>query len=204
MKATEGNSGTFEQAPAGTHIARCYKLVDLGTQDREFQGEVKRTRQVLIGWELPGELMKTGEYAGQPFSVSKFYTLSLHEKATLRAHLKNWRGREFTPAELEGFDLKNVLGHGCLLSVVMNDKGRAVVGGVMALPKGSTVPPAVNPTVYMSLDKDEFNQDVFDSFSEKMKAMITGSDEYIALTAKPKPPATAPAASSIDPEDIPF
>ena len=203
MKASDSGGGTFEQAPEGTHMARCYKLIDLGTQLREFQGEAKKSRQIIIGWELPGELMTTGEYAGQPFTTSKFYTLSLHEKATLRAHLKNWRGKDFTTEELAGFDVKNLLGKACMVSIVTSDKGRAQVGGVMALPKGMTVPDAVNPPVYFSLDPDEFDQNVFDSFSDKMKALITPSDEYKARSSKPKATASAAAVQDFA-DDVPF
>jgi hypothetical protein len=56
--------------------------------------------------------------AGKPFTVSKFYTASLGEKANLRADLKNWRGRDFTDEELAGFEAKNILGKPCMLSVV--------------------------------------------------------------------------------------
>lgn len=203
MKASDSGGGSFEQAPEGTHMARCYKLIDLGTQLREFQGESKKSRQVIIGWELPGELMTSGEYEGQPFTTSKFYTLSLHEKATLRAHLKSWRGRDFTPEELAGFDVKNLLGKPCMASIVTSDKGRSQVGGVMALPKGMVVPDAVNPPVYFSLDPEEFDQSVFDSFSDKMKALITPSDEYKARS-KPKATAAADVGPDSLSDDIPF
>ena len=205
MKATD-SGGSFEQAPTGTHIARCYKIIDLGTQLREFQGDAKKSRQFIMGWELPGELMTSGEYAGQPFTVSKFYTLSLHEKSNLRAHLKSWRGRDFTPEELQGFEVKNVLGKPCLVSVVMSEKGRAVVGGVMALPKGTQVPPAVNPSVYFSLDPEEFDKNVFDEFSDKMKALITPSDEYQSLIGNGPKPKAEPAHIGPDfvDDEIPF
>ena len=39
--------------------------------------------------------------SGEPFLVWKRYTLSLGDKATLRAHLEAWRGRKFTADELE-------------------------------------------------------------------------------------------------------
>lgn len=200
IASDNGGGGSFEQAPEGTHLARCYKLIDLGTQVREFPGsEPKKNRQIIIGWELPGELMTTGEFAGQPFTASKFYTLSLHEKATLRGHLKNWRGRDFTTEELAGFELKNLLGKPCMLSIVLNEKGRAQVGSVLAVMKGVAVPEAVNPTVYFSLDPKEFDQSVFDSFSDKMKALITPSDEYKARSAKMEAPADVEHA-----DDIPF
>lgn len=182
MIAKDSGGGSFEQAPTGTHVARCYKLIDLGTTLQEFQGEAKKRHQVIIGWELPNELMQTGEFSGQPFTASKFYTLSLHEKASLRHDLKNWRGKDFTDGELKGFDLKNVLGATCLLSVTTNDKGRAEVSGVMALPKGSVVPDAVNPTTYFSFG--EFDQATFDGFSEKMQALISKADEYKALNGE--------------------
>lgn len=182
MIVKDSGGGSFEQAPVGTHTGRCYKLIDLGTTLQEFAGEAKKRHQVIIGWELPNELMTTGEFAGQPFTVSKFYTLSLHEKATLRGDLKNWRGRDFTEAELAGFDLKTILGATCMLSVTHNDKGRSDVGAVMALPKGITVPEAVNPTSYFSFS--EFDQNVFDAFSEKMQALLAKSDEYKAITGK--------------------
>lgn len=201
MIAKDSGGGSFEQAPVGTHVARCHKLIDIGTTEQEFNGEAKKRHQVIIGWELPNELMTSGEFEGQPFTASAFYTLSLHEKANLRHILKNWRGRDFTEAELKGFDLKNVLGAPCMLSITQNEKGRAEVGGVMALPKGTNVPEAVNPPTYFSLDT--FDQAVFDSFSDKMQALIAKSDEYKALKGGAPKPAPAPAGDFAD-DDIPF
>ena len=108
----KGNSGSveFEQPPAGTHIARCVRLIDIGSQVNPFR-EGSMRRQVVVAWELPEELMTEGENKGHPFMCSKFYTMSLHEKASLRQDLVNWRGRDFTEAELEGFDLRTILGH---------------------------------------------------------------------------------------------
>lgn len=199
MIAKDSGGGSFEQAPVGTHVARCIKLIDIGTTLQEFQGEAKKRHQIIIGWELPNELMETGEYAGQPFTVSDFYTLSLHEKANLRQALKNWRGRDFTESELEGFDVKNILGAPCMLSVTHNDKGRSEVGGVMALPKGTTVPDAINPLVYFSLDK--FDPSVFDGFSEKMQALIAKSDEF---KARDNGGSKAVSADDFADDDIPF
>lgn len=176
---------TYEQAPPGTHIARCVKLLDLGTQQSDYQGVVSHKRQVLISWELPNELLSEGEYAGQPFVVSRFYTASLNEKANLRADLASWRGREFTKEELAGFEAKSILDKTCMLSLILNDKGRAKVSGVMALPKGTTVPPAFNPIIYFSLEPDEFNQAVFDSLSEGIRKIIALSPEWKRLKDRP-------------------
>ena len=100
------------------------RIIDLGTQKGDYQGQVTRKRQNLITWELPNSKMETGEFEGQPFLISKFYTASLGEKANLRRDLVNWRGREFSPEELAGFDHKNILGKCCMLSITANDKGK--------------------------------------------------------------------------------
>jgi hypothetical protein len=176
-----GNGGTFEQAPIGTHVARCVKLIDIGTHRGEYQGQVTFKRQIIVGWELPNELLQRGEYAGQPFLLSKFYTASLNEKSTLRQHLKSWRGRDFTDQELQAFDLKNILGAPCMVSVLHKEKdGKAAIGGVMALPKGMQVPEQINPSVYFSLDS--FDAQVFEGLSDGMKKLIAVSPEYQQAT----------------------
>jgi hypothetical protein len=179
MKWQDSGGGDFEQPPVGTHVARCIKIIDIGTQKGEYQGKATSKRQCIIGWELPTELMSEGDFAGKPFTVSKFYTASLGEKANLRKDLQNWRGRDFTEAELQGFDSKNILDKCCLVGLTPNDNGKIRVTAVMALPKGTVAPARVNPIVYFSLD--EFDQAVFDSLSDGYKKLITVSPEYQAI-----------------------
>lgn len=205
MKWTDTGSGDFEQPPIGTHVARCVKMIDIGTQRGEYQGKATMKRQVIIGFELPNELMTEGDYAGKPFVVSRFYTASLSEKANLRKDLANWRGRDFTQEELLGFDSKNILDKACMLSLTQNDKGKTRITGVMALPKGTQVPARVNNVVYLSLEPGEFDQAVFDALSEGYKKLIKVSPEYSELT-QPKVSGTAaknPAFADME-DDIPF
>lgn len=176
MKWQDNGGGEFEQPPVGTHVAVCVKMIDIGTQRGEYQGKATIKRQCIIGWELPNELMTEGERAGTPFTASKFYTASLGEKANLRKDLRNWRGRDFTEAELAGFEARNILGKACMLALTADEKGKVRVTAVMALPKGTKVPAQVNPTVYFSLD--EFDQATFDSLSDGYKRLITASPEY--------------------------
>ena len=181
---TEGSSKNFEQPTPGTKIARCVKVIDIGTQESEWEGIASYKRQNIIAWELPNDLLKDGEYAGQPFLVSKFYTASLGEKANLRKDLVNWRGRDFTKEELKGFDPKNVLGKSCMLSVTLNEKGKAKVTGVIALPKGMEVPSQFNPSVYFMLDEKNFDQAGFDVLSDGYKKMIMNSSEWVRMQKK--------------------
>lgn len=202
MQWKDSGGGDFEQPPVGTHIAVCVKIIDIGTQKGEYQGKATMKRQCIVGWELPNELMTEGEFAGKPFVVSKFYTASLGEKANLRKDLANWRGRDFTEQELAGFDSKNILGKPCMISLTQNDKGKTRVTGVMAIPKGTQVPPQVSKTVYFSLD--EFDQAVFDGLSDGYKKFISASPEYQAIK-NPGQQQTKSGGTFADmDDDIPF
>jgi hypothetical protein len=201
MKLTDSGSGNYEQPPTGTHVARCVRMIDLGTQKGEYQGRATSKRQIILAWELPLELMSEGDAAGKPFLVSKFYTASLNEKATLRHDLANWRGRDFTPEELSGFDSKNLIGKTCMLSITLNDKGKAKVTGVMALPKGTEVPAQCNKSLYFSMEPGEYSAEIYEGLSEGIKKMIYLSPEF---TAAQKRPGIADMPSDNIDDDIPF
>ena len=173
-----GGGGTFTPAPAGTHVARCIKLTDLGTQTSEYQGQVNIRNQVLVSWELPN---KTLEVDGieKPFIVSKFYTNSLNEKATLRHDLESWRSKSFTNEELAKFDLMNILKKPCMLSIIPKDGGGTKVATVSAMPDGIQCPPQFNQEETFWLD--EFSQEVFDNLSEGIQNIIKKSPEYRGL-----------------------
>src|ERR1700684_2934792 len=114
-KASGGND--CKPAPAGTHAAVCCDVVDLGMLEVSFGGKTKTQHKVNLVWQIEED-----RDDGKPFTVRKRYTLSLHEKASLRKDLESWRGRAFTPAELEGFDLEVLIGIGCMLNVIHTPK----------------------------------------------------------------------------------
>lgn len=207
MKFKDNGGGDFAQAPIGTHVARCVQVVDIGTQTGEYNGQPNQRRQCVIGFELPTELMPDGNFAGQPFKVSKFYTASLSEKANLRRDLESWRGKPFTAEELHGFDAANLIGKPCLVTVVANDKGKSVIKAVTGLPKGTVVPAQVNASVFFSLDK--FDPVVYEGLSKGFKKLIEESPEYTQMFNASSPKAsTAPvkggnALADMD-DDIPF
>lgn len=152
----KAGGGDFPKAPVGTHVARCYQVVDIGDQKSTFQGVEKYKPKVLLSWELLGDDRMED---GKPYSISSRYTLSLSDKGQLGPMLESWRGKPFTKDERDGFDIKNVLGHYCMISVIHNtegDKTYANVASVMALPKGMPKPTAVNPNLYFNLDTDDF------------------------------------------------
>ena len=47
--------GDFKPVPAGLHLARCYRIIDLGTQRSEYDGQENHQRKIMLGWELHGK-----------------------------------------------------------------------------------------------------------------------------------------------------
>lgn len=210
-KPPEG--GNFTPPPEGTMLAVCYRILDLGTQQVEWNGSVKHQHKILLSWELPNEPIPDGEKAGEPFTVHQRYTFSTHEKATFRKHLEAWRGKKFQESDFGegGFDIKNVLGKACFLTIVHNVKGDntyANIGSVAALPRGTPAPETThNPITFLWLEKEFFDQDVFNNLSEGLQDAIRRSPEYQELSrpTNNEPIADAPDAGGADLDDeIPF
>jgi hypothetical protein len=119
----------------------------------------------------------------KPYAVSSYYTLSLSNGATLRLMLEQWRNKAFTVDELAGFDVKNLLGQFCMVSVA-NDKGVdgkeycnvKAVSPVPAAIKKAGLPDGYNQTVLFSLD--DFDRKIYDSLSQKTRDRIASSPEY--------------------------
>lgn len=108
----------FEKIPAGIHHAVCANVFDIGRQPG-FQGG-PAYRKVVVLWEIDARHTWDGELKGKRFQVTKIYTQSIGEKATLRIDLTSWRGRAFTPDELKGFELENIIWKPCQLNLVEN------------------------------------------------------------------------------------
>ena len=196
MYIEKSAGGNFQLTPAGNHVAICYRFIDLGTQLVEWKGTQKTQRKVLISWELPNELMTEGEAAGRPFSIGKKYTWSMHEKATLRHDLESWRNRSFVDDDFAGpnrFNVKNIIGKPCMLSVVHESKDGntyANINSIASMPKGITAPAHINPPVYFSLMPEFFDNATLDGLSDKLKEIIKGSPEYKEIVDGVKPKAT--------------
>lgn len=204
MKVKGNDGGDFQRPDPGTYLARCIKVIDLGTQTSEYQGRPNSRRQVVLVWELPAELIETGDYAGQPFTVSKFYTASLNEKANLRHDLVNWRGRDFTEQELDGFELGNILGVPCLVTLTATENGRVKVTGVTSPPKGTKVPKQVNESVMFSLEPEEFDPAIYEGLSDWFKETIAQSPEYREVANGQAAPANDLSDVDFGEDDIPF
>lgn len=201
LTVSQGSQQEFEITPEGTYIARCFKVIDLGTQTVEWMGEKKFQKKILVSWELldPETKMKDS----RPFAVTKKYTASLHEKSQLRKDLQNWRGKRFTDEELGGFSLKNILGTYCQIQVVHTESNGNTYANVDAIMSTREKPEGVNPLV--NFDIDEPDMKVLESLSERLRGMIEASPEWRAKNASVEAEEVhVPGDEPINLDDIPF
>lgn len=173
---------SFTPVPDGTHLGICYRVIDLGTQQTNFNGEVKSAHKVLLSFEIPDEKMEDG----RPYTISQSYTWSMHEKATLRKQLEAWRGVAFTERDFgpSGFDIRAILSKACTLSIVHTSKNNTIYANIASigkLMKGIPVVSLTNPPAYLWLHIERWDANVFSGLSSNLQQKIMGSPEYTEL-----------------------
>lgn len=205
----EDNGGNFERCPPGLHLARCYRIVDLGTQQSEYMGQVKHLRKIMVAWEIRGgddQGVNILMNDGRPFSIFKNYTLSWSEKANLRIDLQAWRGKAFSEEELRRFDLKTVLGAWCMLNIIeragKNGNTYSNINGITPVPsiiKQNGLPAPVNKNEIFNMSEPDMA--VYQGFSDNLKKKIEASPEWKKIGKTTTVEKTEPA---IEDDDIPF
>jgi len=190
--AKSENNSEFKPVPAGMHLARCYRIIDLGTQKSTWQGAESYKRKIMMQFEIHGEdeagkPIVTGK--GEPMSISKNYTLSLHENARLSIDLESWRGAAFTADERRGFDLERILGAWAMVSIATaqgsdgKDYTNIVnINSVPAAIKKAGLPDGFNDAKMFSIDKPDMA--LFESFGDKLKDKIKSSPEWQSKNGK--------------------
>lgn len=205
LLASEGSTIKSEPIPAGSYVARCYSLIEIGTESFTYMGEEKSVHKLRLTWELATEMKVFKEEIGeQPLVVSEEFTLSLSEKSKLRPFLESWRGKQFTAQELMGFDLESIVGVPCMLNIIHSESKKgtkfATIASISPVPKGISCPPQINAKQVLTYA--EWNQETFDSLPDFMREKIMKTPEYQEMTTpSEKEPVTD---EEINIDDIPF
>ena len=197
MSIIAKSSGNTERtlAPIGNHLARCVKMVHIGTNEETIQGTVKKLNKVKLSFELPDETHVFKEENGaEPFLVSKDYTLSMSDKANLRKDLESWRGKSFTPKQAEEFDITVLLGIPCMVNVIhktakSSGNDYVVISGITPLPKRVECPAQIIPSFEFNFTDSFENFELLDQWTQDR---IKESDEFKALTETAPIEAAAP------------
>jgi len=203
----QNNGTTFKPIPQGVHIGRCYRVIDLGTQEGEYKGKKKISRKIMLAWELHGEDEEGNKLVndeGKPLVISKRYTLSLADKAALRSDLESWRGKAFTPAELGGFDVSVLIDAYALINVKHEVNGETTysnVASISPLPKAMREAKPIGILETQLFDVTEPDMKLFETFSDKLKETINQCREWTKPPSVNKAAANSGADSFADIED---
>jgi hypothetical protein len=147
----------FIAAPAGSHTARCCRVIELGLQRSKTFSTI--FPKILLAWELPHQLLSDG----QPFLITATYYLHLHSRTRLMGLLENWRGQRFTEEEVahykkEGFVFKQLLGQPCVITLTHSHNPSysqpwVDVASIAPLPEGIVCPSPMNSPIYYAFDE---------------------------------------------------
>lgn len=210
----------FIVVPPGTYLGACYLIVDLGTQQTDYMGDISFKKRMTIYWEVHGEDENGNQLVtddGKPYTIFKNYTQSLSEKSNLYKDLVSWRGKQFTQEELSGFNIASILGKWCMLNVIHkpSQDGKKIfanVDGVSPVPsmiKKAGMPEIANNQKAFSLNNIDW--DMYETLSPSLKKKIELSPEYkIAFDRREGTQYTttsnAPASTNFDDmdDDMPF
>lgn len=180
IPAAEQEKHEYEIVPAWTFIARCYSIIDMGTQEDNYKGEIKNNRKVSIKFELPTK--KDSE--GRVFTTYVDYNMFIWGKTNLTKFLQSWRGATYTQDELEDFHIfKEYLNKPCQITiehkVSTNGNTYAKISSISPLMEGIECPARVNDIVWFSFAS--FRREAFESLNDKLKEIIAKSPEYKSL-----------------------
>lgn len=184
MALTVKDNGGARVAPmeAGTYPARCVGVIDLGVQYNEKWD--KRQEKLRLIFEFPTERVEV-DGGEKPRWLSKKYTASLNEKSELYRDLCAWRGVPFTPEELNGFDMRKLLGAPCMVCVVNHERNGNTYTDITAISramKGMEVPPLENEALLFDMDGDvEEAREVFEKLPQWMQEEVAKSDTWQVL-----------------------
>ncbi len=171
----------FEIAPAGLYIARCFRVLYIGTQPKVFKGiESGSVQKIIVSWELLSDKVRRDD--GSPHQIHQEYTLSISKRAKLAQHLEAWFGSEPD----DNFDCETLVGKYCRMQIghkSSENSGNtyAVISALIGLDEADNKPQPFNPNTFF--DIMEPDMEVFESLSQYYREQIEKAEEWTGGTA---------------------
>ncbi|MDA2918732.1 hypothetical protein MYX76_04450 [Desulfobacterota bacterium AH_259_B03_O07] len=169
------NSFRRELPSEDTILARCISIIDLGMQKKpQFKNKIQH--DIAISFELDEKMSN-----GLPFVQTRFYSLSLGDKAHLRRDIESWLGRKLTGEELDkdGFEMKSLLLQWAMVSIVHVESGGETYSNIVGITRPDKQTRArleshkelpVNETIFFDLENSD--DQVFELIPEWLQKKI--------------------------------
>jgi len=180
----KGIESTYKKVPPGTHLARLYRIVDLGRQESSFNGTSKIVSKAMFFFEVHGDddegnpLVTT---KNEPLSISKTYTLSTNENSGLGKDIISWFAPEYL--NKKNYEVSQTIGLWCMISVkpiTMKDgKELTVIDKITATPTGYKKRGFPQPYAELkTFNISEPDMALFETFSDYLKVKIQASKDW--------------------------
>lgn len=175
INATKRETKKRELLPVDNYMARCCKVVHIGTTEYEKNDNTYETNKAMLFWEIIG--------AELPTMVSDEVILDTNKDSKFRKLLNSWRGLDLTDEEAEAFDITVLLGKPCMVNVghetIKYDGGTFDKEKVLSVSKmPSTIKCPEGKIEVKVLDYEHWNSEVFDELPAYIKKKIVASKEY--------------------------
>ena len=124
------SKGKFAPHPdGGPYAAVCVDVVNMPQCQTKYGLQDK----VRIVFETELEMEPDDQGRVRPWLQAAFFGKTIGEKSNLRKFLKSWRGRDFTPEELEAFNLETIVGAPARLIIEHTQDGTDTYANITAI-----------------------------------------------------------------------
>ena len=111
LNIREMTDTSFINLKPGTYKSRVTGVAELGLQETTYKDVQKIQKQIAL-------LFSVFENDGStPVILGKSFAMTIRDNATLRKAIIAIRGKDFTPEELNDWDLAELLGLPCLITI---------------------------------------------------------------------------------------
>jgi hypothetical protein len=189
--------GNFAPHPdGGPYAAVCVDVVNMPQRQTKYGLQDK----VRIVFETELEMEPDDQGGVRPWLQMAFFGKTIGEKSNLRKFLKSWRGRDFTPEELEAFNLETLVGAQARLIIEHTQDGTDTYANITAILRTENGK-ILKPSGAYQRVKDRSPMQV----RTQGRPLPQGQPLPASRYAQPATPAPTPApAAEPDDDNIPF
>jgi hypothetical protein len=117
----KGSDSKFKPHIEGQFVGQCVDTIDLGDSVETFANEPTKLVHKCAIVFLTGE---KNDQTGELVEIAREFTVSMGERANLRKFLEQWRGRKYTPEQIEeGVPLHKLTGNHAQITVEHKTSG---------------------------------------------------------------------------------
>lgn len=186
--AVKGSSASkFKNHPEGQYLAQCVDTIDIGERVSSFAGKPTEVRAKCA------IVFRTGEKnpdTGDLIDISEEFTISMFETANMRQFLESWRGKSYTPEQVDaGIQLEKLVGHWGLISVEeklsKRDRAYSIIKSIAPLPAAMVA----NAPTFAAYTRPEYWAERKAEYAAEVKAFrdaMSTSNANIDFTAELK------------------